>query len=573
MSRRPESRRAEREHQKHELPLTATEIVRLNAQRRLPSGHPSADKNYHIPSPLGLAWHAIDVIDRSGVLPYLERRLRSHPGERSDLPLRALLVVMVIAGFVGPSYRRTDLCAVLHGLEAEVAFKLGLCSRVAREMFSYNVIDKQCLRLERALAAGWVDADGTQCDGDWFAHCLFGVNITETEAARITSIDIDSTFALAWAVPHSYAAGEKPPSGQRSADPAATFGHRSATAKRNAGKRLGFDLHVVCGVRGRQKWQGRPTKANLEAAAVPLVPLHMKLVPANSDIAATALECIKWARKIAPNVEEVIADRGYTMKYEKFNRELHLEAMLAVMDMDKKEVRRIRELMLGSKAHRLIEHCGTFFPWWLPEELHRPPQGLKGKKLRRWYDRRSKFRYSIDSINEKTGSIRLWCPQCAGRIRSNLKTRHVKVKVRKNAPFVARTDDAEYCCPGRVTVPVEYLDRYQSIPYGTTAWKKSYGRRNQIENLNGILRNKGGLEDRWCHALGNSARFIGSVMLGVAHLLRETKQAWLNANGNSEDAIDPDPPGDEANPEQADDESPPHSQEQDFTERSRDGPA
>ena len=59
--------------------------------------------------------------------------------------------------------------------------------------------------------------------------------------------------------------------------------------------------------------------------------------------------------------------------------------------------------------------------------------------------------------------------------------------MRKNAPFVARTDDAEYCCPGRVTVPVEYLDRYQSIPYGTTAWKKSYGRRNQIENLNGIL--------------------------------------------------------------------------------------
>ena len=145
--------------------------------------------------------------------------------------------------------------------------------------------------------------------------------------------------------------------------------------------------------------------------------------------------------------------------------------------------------------------------------------------------------------------------------------------MRKDAPFVARTDDAEHCCPGRVTVPVEYLDRYQSIPYGTTAWKKSYGRRNQIENLNGILCNKGGLDDRWCHALGDAARFVGSVMLGVAHLMRETKQDWLNANGPSEDAIDPDPPGDEANPEQADDESPPHSQEQDFTERSRDGPA
>ena len=176
------------------------------------------------------------------------------------------------------------------------------------------------------------------------------------------------------------------------------------------------------------------------------------------------------------------------MKNERFNRRLHQAAMQAVMELDKSEVKRVREHMFGTNQHRLIENCGTFFPWWMNEELHKLPPGLKGKKRRKWFDMRAKFRYSVDEIDTETGNIRFWCPQCAGRVRSNLKTRNQKVSVNKKAPFIVRTDDAEFCCPGRVTVPVKYLDRYQSIPYGTTAHKKSYNRRNQIENLNGILR-------------------------------------------------------------------------------------
>lgn len=568
MSKRPEHRRTERDSNK---PLTATEIVRLNAQRTLPSDHPSADKDYFIPSPLHLVWHAIDVIERSGVLPYLERRLRTHPGRASKLSVLGLLVTMVVAAFLGPSYRRADLCAVLHGFEAEAAYRLGLCSRVARRLFSYNLIDKQCLRLERALNEGWVDADGTKCDQDWFAHSLIKANIAPEEAEKITAIAIDSTFLLAWAVPHSYPEGEQPPSGQRSADPAAKFGHRSATAKRKAGTRLGFDLHVVCGVRGSKKWQGNPKNPNLEDESVSLVPLHMKLVPANPDVAPIALECIEWASKIAPNRCEVIADPMYTMKYKRLNRRLHQEALRVVMKLNKKELTKIRELMLGRNGHRLIEHCGTFFPWWLPEELHTPPPELKGKKRRKWFDRRAKYRYSIDQIL-KDGGIRVMCPQCAGRIRSNLKTRNPKVKVRKNAPFITRTDEAEYCCSGRVTIPVEHLDRYQPIPYGTTAHKKSCDRRNQIENLNGILRNKGGLEDRWCHAFGDAARFVGSVMMGVAYLLRETKLAWLNGKNGDREPEDPD--GDnEAAPGDVDHEPAPQLVGDNSADRSRDGPS
>ena len=568
---RPERRRAKREEQKRDLALTATEIVRLNAQRTLPSNHPNADKDYPIMSPLDLSWHAIDVIKQSGVLPHLTRKLRVHPGKTSALPILALLVIMVIAAFVKPSFRRTDLCAVVNGLEAEVAFELGLCSRVVRKVIGYHAVSNQCLRLERALIEGWVDEDGTVCDTNWFAHSLLKANITPEEAEEITAIAIDSTFELAWAVPFSYPEDEEPPDGQRSADHAAEFGHRSATAKHKAGKRLGFDLHIVCGVRGRKRWQGNPTDANLEDENVPLVPLHMKLVPADPDVAPIALECIDWAKKIAPNAKEVLADRIYSMKNRRFNRRLHQAAMQTVMDLDKSEVKRVRQHMFGTNQHCLIENGGTFFPWWLDEELHKPPPGLTGKKLRKWYDKRAKFRYSVDEIDTETGNIRFWCPQCAGRIRSNLKTRNPKVKVNKNAPFIARTDDSEYCCPGRVTVPVKYLDRYQSIPYGTTAWKKSKDRRNQVENLNGILRNEGGLDDRWCRALGDGARFVGSVMMGVAYLLGETKLAYLKSKDDNDDS-DPSDANEVVEPDDVDDESTPDSEGHNPGDRSRDGP-
>ena len=569
MSRRHEHRRAERKAQKLDLPLTATEIVRLNAHRMLPSDHPSADKAYFVPAPLDLCWHAIDVIERSGVLPYCERRLRDHPGKKSTLPVQALLVVMVIAAFMQSSFRRTDLCAVIHGLEAEAAFELGLCSRVARKMFGYGQIVKQCLRLERALKEGWVDDDGTVCDHNWFAHSLLKANITPEQAEQITAIAIDSTFLLAWAVPHSYPHGEQPPGGQRSADEAARFGHRSATAKRKAGKRLGYDLHIVSGVRGRKKWRGDPKKANLEGDKVPLVPLHMMLVPADPDVAPIALECIDWAKKIAPNAKEVLADGIYTTKNERFNRRLHQAAMQTVMKLDKRERKRVRQHMFGTNRHCLIENCGTFFPCWLDEDLHKPPAGLTGEKLKNWFDRRAIFRYSIDSIDQRTGNIRFSCPQCAGRIRSNLKTRNPKANPSDNTLHITRTDKSEYCCPGRVTVPVEYLDRFNPIPFGTTAWEDSYNRRNQIENLNGILRDKGGLGDKWCRALGVGARFVGAVMIGVAYLLGETKLAYLASNGDNDDR---DPSDDNAKPEPGDVESTPNSNGHNPNDRSRDGP-
>ena len=34
------------------------------------------------------------------------------------------------------------------------------------------------------------------------------------------------------------------------------------------------------------------------------MPLHMKLLPADPNVAPIALECIEWAKKIASNISE-----------------------------------------------------------------------------------------------------------------------------------------------------------------------------------------------------------------------------------------------------------------------------
>ena len=577
MSKRAEHRRAEREKRKPRFRLTAEQIKKLNDQRMLPPDHPSANKKYHIPSALELATYVIQLIERSGVVPYFERRLRNHPGTQSSLPTLALLVTMLIAAFENPTYKRTDLCAILNGLEAEVAYKLGLCSTEARNLFSYHLVNKQCLRLEKALKEGWTDKDKTKCGLGWFSNCLLKAHIPRELRRRITAVAADSTFVFSWANPHRTPKGNKLPKGKCSADPDARFGHYSTTGKREAGIGLGYHCQLLTAILRRKKWKGNPRNANFYDEREPMIVLGISLDPGNADLVPRMVECIKRARQIAPNLREVVADRGYSMKPRKFVGHLHEIGMEVVFDYDKNELFKVQPHTWGKNLdHHLIENCGSFFPECMPEELREPPPLPEGKNLseeqkherrikwnedqRDFFDQRAQYRYSPVEIL-KDGSIRFQCPQCAGRITSDKKTRNPNVKVSRDAIYLPRHDEAEYCCPGRVTIPVKYLDRYQPIPYGTTAHHQSYSRRNQIENLNGMVKGDGGLDDGWCRALGIAPRFIAALMVIVAHQMREIR-AWLIDNPDQADNTDT-----QADTDQHDTDRP-----ENLTERSRDGP-
>ena len=73
-----------------------------------------------------------------------------------------------------------------------------------------------------------------------------------------------------------------------------------------------------------------------------------------------------------------------------------------------------------------------------------------------------------------------------------------------------------------VSVPVDLLDSYQDIPFGTPAWKRSYGRRNPSEKTISMIKDKGGLKPGWCRSFGLAAHTIGVLALALAHNVKQT---------------------------------------------------
>ena len=249
---------------------------------------------------------------------------------------------------------------------------------------------------------------------------------------------------------------------------------------------------------------------------------HGRAIPAQNDNALNGLHAVLVALENFPNLEEIIADMGYTIYGEAFVRPLHQMGINVVMDYDEDDQKKIKTVTIGPEDNEqiLLLHCGAFLVEWTPEYFWIPPIHLTGKELAKWYAKRNKYLWKPITKPDKNGNIRFRCPQCDGRIKTNAKTRSRSKRSRRDAPYGA-TIDQEYCCKGTLTIPVEELDTYQHIPFGTLAWKKSYGRRLQIENLNSLVKDKGGLKDGWCRALGEAAHNFGLLALLIAHNLRQ----------------------------------------------------
>ena len=137
-----------------------------------------------------------------------------------------------------------------------------------------------------------------------------------------------------------------------------------------------------------------------------------------------------------------------------------------------------------------------------------------------WYTDRALWRWKPNQ-NLNNGGKQFLCPQCTGTVDTTAKTRKPRA-INSDGPFLSIED--EYCCLGLASISLALLDSFQRIPYGTLAWKQSYGRRNIIEKSNSMLKDKGGLNAGWCRAFGLAAHTIGALALAVAHNLKELKR-------------------------------------------------
>lgn len=500
----------------------------------LPSRYPTKGRFPNL-IPDAQARRAIRVVRDSGVVPILEPLLAKHPGRRSALTVEPILVAVVLTAETLSSYNRTEVCRTLAGLSRTIRSELGLPTD---EPISYSTVSKQQLRLERFLKEAST-VDGVKVSFPWLIDHLLASSVPEHVLARLREIVLDATAFPTWArtyefTPQADIDPDRPPPGVRvgedgkilrCADTAARAGWRTGTSYYPAGSFTGSFITIAVAARSG-RWTGNPEQF-YPGDPEPAYILGLSVDPASDNPGPIGAALARTVRDRYANVGVVKADPGYTDKYPTFVRPLHEDGFTTVSKPSKAEIRQVRTVFLEDQGIVLLEHCGTFLPPWTPKRTEdtkgwrRPPAELTGSELTDWYTERAKLlRYSVVD-RYKDGSIRIRCPQCSGRVNTNARTRNRSAAVRRKlerlpVSFHIETESG-FCCDGTVKIRPEQLDRYQRTPYGTWAWHADYNGRNQVENVNSMLKGNGGLEKRSCRPFGLAAHTIAALAHAVVH--------------------------------------------------------
>ena len=518
-------------------------------QEKLPKDHTSSitrDPRYtraHQARPI------LDAIHRSGLVPILEDRLRKHPGSPSRISITALLLCMILNAELNATYMRADICSIFNGLDPQIGYELGLWNPDGFNLISYTMVAKQLKRLEKALDKTWVTSDNVFCTVDWFCHTFIKATIPRRLRRTCTSISLDWSALQTYAVTRTYISeqtareqqdqqGSSDPSetqdsnpgAERGADPDARAGYRTATNKRKAGKFVGYNAFIAT-LAPNYHWAGQLNEISIKETPPPFI-TGIAVVPANAHPGPPAHNTVVNCQDILTKLEQVIADPGFSEKLQKFNRPLHQIGIDVMMKYGKGKNPKSKPIKAGHPQQQLIAYAGMILAVYTPQNLLSLSKDATEQEIEENSADLFKYRWTPIAILPD-GSIRFRCPQCAGKITTNAKTRahynpdgtpkkHLK-KPNHTVPRVALVDD-EYCCGGTVTIPVDRLDTYQKIPWGTPAWFARYTRRNQIENVNGMLQDRGGLQDGWCRVLNQTGNTLGLLVIAIAHNLRERKR-------------------------------------------------
>lgn len=485
-----------------------------------PPRHPSPAKP-PVPTSNDLFDEAVRTAEQSGVLAKCERRLMHHPGAKSEMPVVALLVVMLIELVQTGSYERAELASRIAGLTAAQQRRVKLPGLRTRTV-SYDIVCTQVARLERALDEGWTAPDGTRCGWEWFTMAMLaGSRMTQDAdgnwvdpATGVTAVGIDDTAFPTWArklgpnpSDEDIAAGIT----SCGADPDARNGHRTPTNSQPSEFVYGYQVTVVVAV-AEVRWCGNPRKIAMGDYQPPWI-IDVIVSPANHNPGTVGREAIVRALAICA-ITDLVADRGFSMKSVNFVQGMHELGINVVMDHPGTETEVADFHVMGRSRDPVIEHVGTFLHAWMPPQWEVPPADLSDNQLRDWYARRLIYAYTAHQ-HLGGGDVQIKNPYAAGRLttQSNEATANGAMlhKQPKHAPAVTQ----DY-----LTVPVEMRNLCQREPYGTPAWWYSYLRRLVVESANAMLKRGVGLTNKCCKAMGIAAHTMAAVMLAAAYNMR-----------------------------------------------------
>ena len=199
MSRKRKPQPARRERQ---ATLTQRQRHRLNDNRPpVPHGHPNQAAEPLLSSK-ALGTRILNAVRLADVAPDLEAQVdgpATRRGPKRRFRVEALLAAMVIAGHDNAkSYNRTDVVLALIGLDAAVAYELGVCTDREWKDIVYKTIARRVKELENVLQLGWFQ-DGEYRNFEWVSTRLLGASIPPAALQAITAAALDETPRPMWA--------------------------------------------------------------------------------------------------------------------------------------------------------------------------------------------------------------------------------------------------------------------------------------------------------------------------------------------------------------------------------------
>jgi hypothetical protein len=269
------------------------------------------------------------------------------------------------------------------------------------------------------------------------------------------------------------------------ADPDARAGHRSATNSRPAGPYVGYELHLAVQTRD-VRWTNGIDRATL-SDETPGVVTRFSLVPAGTHRGRAIVDDLIAAKAAGEQLDDIVWDPGYSLCKP---GTVHHKLAQAGIHQTFQPVTHQRGVRPFSGDGVLVD--GQIYSSLLPEDLRdlpAPPRGASEAEKMVYeakFNLRARWRMARRAAPDRDGATRWRCPFCAGFLRS----RDFPTTMRRPAtvPLVAPTGERDRCCGGiQTALPVETA-LWQRIPYGTTAWRISMGRRQVVESVNAALK-------------------------------------------------------------------------------------
>ena len=567
MSRaRAAQRRAERESQRR--CLTVSDVFQINRMRHLPTDHPSRGLRKHknkprrprmafpIYSEAAQAWRYVRVIRASTEARKVCAWLRSHPGLQARCTPEVILLAMFLAAEIKGRYLRSDLCAVINGLDATILYHLGLCDNKTFKPVTYSEIEDQVLRLERApfglLFPGPEPHTHDDAADDAVSAATVGLirfnmgvllaSVPKRALAKIAAASLDATAFPIGARVHDYRVQTEVDQAIRDAiergdpdpvpegvilgadgklqrckhDPAARTSHRTASSETNH-KSGFFTGYFATLLTASQDYHYSHNNLHLRYDIAPYV-LGLSCDPATDNLAPIARELGLALKGAHPAFRTVTADRGFTPR-PSFVQWMHANGIATIMDYPWPQTRKLNKVTVGQRGEVLYQSCGDFFPLALPQKYKTLPDPSKTteEEMLDWFDDRAIWRYVPNGPPDANGTVQFICPQCAGHVRFAAKTRMGKHRRGNHAALSLGPPFAqEWCCNGSISIRVEDLHQWQPVPWGTRAHQELYSKgRNRIENTNGIIKDGGGVSKKSCRAPGPLAHNMAVLALAV----------------------------------------------------------